>query len=164
DHYFVELAGLRLRLPAWLAPGALTIDHADRGAGRAGRNREERKPGGGIGSVKVPTTGAVAGATSTNPPGGIDLTLPLLLLALAALAVVLVRVLRREPAATAPEEPRPPVWIPWHRSTMRGPSWNDPRPSADRTGEWSGAAAPPPEPEAQEAWTPPERRSPSHRR
>lgn len=33
DHYFLELAGLRLRLPAWLAPGALTIDHADRGAG-----------------------------------------------------------------------------------------------------------------------------------
>lgn len=33
DHYFLQLARLRLRLPAWLAPGALTIDHADRGAG-----------------------------------------------------------------------------------------------------------------------------------
>lgn len=34
DHYFVRLAGLRLRLPRWLGPGALTIDHADLGEGR----------------------------------------------------------------------------------------------------------------------------------
>ena len=28
-HYFVAIGGLRLRLPAWLAPGALTISHVD---------------------------------------------------------------------------------------------------------------------------------------
>ena len=34
DHYFVSFAGRRLRLPAWLGPGRLDIDHEDRGAGR----------------------------------------------------------------------------------------------------------------------------------
>jgi hypothetical protein len=34
DHYFVRIAGRRLRLPVWLAPGALHIDHEDRGRGR----------------------------------------------------------------------------------------------------------------------------------
>lgn len=34
DHYFVRLGRLRLRLPRWLAPGALTIDHEDMGEGR----------------------------------------------------------------------------------------------------------------------------------
>lgn len=33
DHYFLQLGRLRARLPRWLAPGALTIDHTDRGAG-----------------------------------------------------------------------------------------------------------------------------------
>lgn len=33
DHYFLRLGKLRLRLPRWLAPGALTIDHIDRGHG-----------------------------------------------------------------------------------------------------------------------------------
>ena len=33
DHYFLCLAGRRLRLPAWMAPGRLTIDHVDCGAG-----------------------------------------------------------------------------------------------------------------------------------
>jgi hypothetical protein len=32
DHYFLCLGGLRLRLPRWLAPGALTISHVDFGA------------------------------------------------------------------------------------------------------------------------------------
>jgi len=34
DHYFLRLGRLRLRLPRWLAPGALTIDHEDMGEGR----------------------------------------------------------------------------------------------------------------------------------
>lgn len=34
DHYFLCLGKLRLRLPGWCAPGQLTIDHADLGAGR----------------------------------------------------------------------------------------------------------------------------------
>lgn len=33
DHYFVALGRYRLRLPHWLGPGALTIDHVDRGQG-----------------------------------------------------------------------------------------------------------------------------------
>ena len=33
DHYFFGLGALRLRLPGWLAPGALTISHIDRGDG-----------------------------------------------------------------------------------------------------------------------------------
>lgn len=33
DHYFLMLGGRRFRLPRWLAPGALTIDHEDAGAG-----------------------------------------------------------------------------------------------------------------------------------
>ncbi len=34
DHYFVKLGGLRLRCPAWLAPGRLVIGHVDLGGGR----------------------------------------------------------------------------------------------------------------------------------
>jgi hypothetical protein len=33
DHYFFGLGAARLRLPAWLAPGQLTISHVDRGDG-----------------------------------------------------------------------------------------------------------------------------------
>jgi len=33
DHYFLRLAGLRLRLPRWLEPGRLRIDHIDHGDG-----------------------------------------------------------------------------------------------------------------------------------
>jgi len=33
DHYFLMLMGRRLRLPAWLGPGHLRIDHADLGEG-----------------------------------------------------------------------------------------------------------------------------------
>jgi len=32
DHYFLQLGRLRLRLPRWLSPGALTISHVDFGA------------------------------------------------------------------------------------------------------------------------------------
>jgi hypothetical protein len=30
DHYFIALGGVRLRLPKWLGPGALTISHIER--------------------------------------------------------------------------------------------------------------------------------------
>lgn len=30
DHYFIALSGVRLRLPRWLGPGALTISHTER--------------------------------------------------------------------------------------------------------------------------------------
>ena len=33
-HYFVQFAGLRIRLPAWLTPGSLTVTHAELGDGR----------------------------------------------------------------------------------------------------------------------------------
>lgn len=33
DHYFLALGKLRLRLPAWIGPGALSIDHEDQGEG-----------------------------------------------------------------------------------------------------------------------------------
>jgi len=33
DHYFVALGAVRVRLPPWLGPGALTISHVDRGDG-----------------------------------------------------------------------------------------------------------------------------------
>ncbi len=29
DHYFLAVGGVRLRLPRWLSPGALTISHVD---------------------------------------------------------------------------------------------------------------------------------------
>jgi hypothetical protein len=34
DHYFLEVAGLRLRLPRLLSPGRLTVSHGDLGGGR----------------------------------------------------------------------------------------------------------------------------------
>ena len=34
DHYFLEAAGLRLRLPRWLAPGELRVSHVDCNHGR----------------------------------------------------------------------------------------------------------------------------------
>jgi hypothetical protein len=34
DHYFLRLFGVRLRWPAWLAPGELVIRHQDIGGGR----------------------------------------------------------------------------------------------------------------------------------
>lgn len=34
DHYFLEIAGCRLRLPGWLSPGALVVAHHELGDGR----------------------------------------------------------------------------------------------------------------------------------
>jgi hypothetical protein len=33
-HYFVQLGGFRIRLPAWASPGALSVTHAELGDGR----------------------------------------------------------------------------------------------------------------------------------
>jgi hypothetical protein len=33
DHYFLRLGSARMRLPAWMSPGALRIDHVDSGDG-----------------------------------------------------------------------------------------------------------------------------------
>jgi hypothetical protein len=33
DHYFLTVAGLRLRLPRWLAPGRMRVSHVDCGGG-----------------------------------------------------------------------------------------------------------------------------------
>ena len=34
DHYFLQLLGRRLRLPKWLSPGTVTVNHIDFGAGQ----------------------------------------------------------------------------------------------------------------------------------
>jgi uncharacterized protein DUF4166 len=34
DSYFLQIFGWRLRLPAWMSPGAMTVSHAERGDGR----------------------------------------------------------------------------------------------------------------------------------
>jgi hypothetical protein len=47
DHYFVALGPWRLRLPAWLSPGQLTITHLDKGDGWFAFVLELRHPLGG---------------------------------------------------------------------------------------------------------------------
>jgi hypothetical protein len=160
-------AGLTIANPASPAGGRSTPPREKSGAAKTHFTAPTGK------TPKFPPLGDVAGATATNPGGGINLTIPLIALVLAAIAVVLTRHLRRDTTpviageVAAEHTTRPaPTWIPRFRSTMRGPGWNDPRPPADRPGEWSDeqrrAAAP--EPEAQhEEWTPPNRRSPTHR-
>ena len=139
----------------------------ERGAGDGSRDESRPKDGGD--AVDAPPFGDIVEDTLTHrgDAGSLDLTIPLILLVLAAVAVVLVRTLRRDTTAAvvtdAPAEPAP-RWVPWFRSPMRGPGWNDPRPPSDRPGEWSDAPPTPPQPQQYEEWTPPTRRSPTHRR
>lgn len=44
DHYFLMLAGHRIRLPRWLAPGDTRVEHRDLGAGRFAFNLDLRHP------------------------------------------------------------------------------------------------------------------------
>ena len=44
DHYFVMIAGKRLRLPRWLAPGRTIVEHHDLGDGRFAFDLELRHP------------------------------------------------------------------------------------------------------------------------
>jgi hypothetical protein len=134
---------------------AATAPAGERG-GRSGSTRSRAKapaperdtPRGG---TDLPPAGAVAGVNATNAGDGFDLTLPLILLVVAALTVVGVARLRRQPAALAltrslrddedavaalKESRRPEPWVPWFRSPMKGPSWNDPRPPEDRPDDW----------------------------
>ncbi len=149
-------------------------DPRDRGKSRSGSD-EPRDEGsgdddssggtGGTGepeSEGPPASGGVAGVAQTNEPGGsLDLTIPLILLALAMAAAVVARTMRRrpEPVAAAPvitEEPaeeRAP-WVPWRRSTMDGPGWTTPPPDLDQT----------PEPPVETEWSaPPTDRRPINR-
>jgi hypothetical protein len=95
--------------------------------------------------------GGVEGVSATHAPssgGGIDLAIPLILVALALAAWALTRVLRgREgaPAAAGPEEPARVPWRPRLRSNMQGPGWTE-HPPGD-TGDpsrWTPGAEPPP--------------------
>ncbi len=136
------------------------------GSGTKVRNRgdgDKTEVNDGTGSVDTPERrGGVAGVAQTNTPGGFDLTLPLLLLTAAIVAALVARTLRREGTPLPAEAPRP-AWVPWRRSTMDGPSWNDPRPADDRETEWSAEPPPPPPPAQHEEWTPPVRRTPTRR-
>jgi hypothetical protein len=112
--------------------------------------------------------GGVAGVSQTNRPaeGGINFLIPLLGLLMVLAAVLLARMLRRrdEPvpvvAAAPPEEPERPVWIPWRRSTMTGPSWNE-APPPSREDSWAESPSKEPEPQPQqEPWTAPRPKRP----
>jgi hypothetical protein len=105
----------------------------------------------------------VLGIAQTNPGEGFDLTFPLILLVLAGCSVLLARTVRRQDAPLPFDEPPQPVWVPWRRSNMQGPSWNDPRPPEDSKSEWSGERKPPAPPAEHEEWTPPVRRTPTRR-
>ncbi len=44
DHYFLQIFGRRWRVPRWLAPGAMTVTHAERSDGRFEFTLEVRHP------------------------------------------------------------------------------------------------------------------------
>lgn len=143
--------------------------------GKGGGSDSGGKPGGTDTPEESPRNGGVAGVSQSNPPGSVNLTIPLLLLFLALAAAATTYLLRRRTAAPVPvggvtDEPSGaprPVWIPWRRSTMDGPGWTSaPPPSREGAGEW--AAAPGTEPEAQpepehhDEWIPPSPRRRVH--
>lgn len=154
----------------------------DKGGGGGSGSGGERGKGGGSdsgGSADTPNEsseiGGVAGASQSNPPGSVNLTIPLLLLFLGLAAAATIYLLRRwtagpVPVTGAPDEPSEaprPVWIPWRRSTMDGPGWTSaPPPSREGTGEWAAAPGtepePQPEPEHHDEWFPPSPRRRVH--
>jgi hypothetical protein len=97
----------------------------------------KRTPSGGTGETGGDRR--VAGVSQTNPPEGrgINVLIGLILLSLLLAAILVARMRRREatPVAAAPVEEKP-VWIPWRRSTMTGPSWNE-KPPPSREESWA---------------------------
>ena len=83
------------------------------------------------------------------------------------LAAVLIARLRRrhdEPvpvvaAEPPPEEPKP-VGVPWRRSALTGPSWNE-KPPPSQEGSWAESPSKAPEPQPDpEPWTAPRSKRP----
>jgi hypothetical protein len=125
-------------------------------------------PSGGVSSDDEPS-GGVAGVSQMNQPepGGLNLLVPLILLVLLVAAILAARSLRRRPAPVAPVpvEEAKPVWVPWRRSTMTGPSWNETPPPSGR-GSWASSPTEPPEPPAErepERWSAPPSSRPARR-
>jgi hypothetical protein len=153
---------------------AMSPGEAEREGGGGGKkpSREAERPAtGGVDTPEdeAPSSSGVAGLSQTNRPGengGMSFVIPLILLVLLLAAVLLARMLRRQATpvpvgeAPAPEEPARPVWIPWRRSTMTGPSWNE-APPPSREDSWAESPSKAPEPEPQhEPWTAPRTKRP----
>lgn len=143
----------------------------DRGQSGAGTGTsDDDTSAGGVDAAPERSRGGVAGVTQTNLPGssngGFSLTIPLIVLALALTALLLARRLRRDhpTPATVTEpgpdpEPQRAPWVPWHKSTLTGPGWNEP-PESGTEDTWNAPenAAAPDEPE-HEPWSPPRSRT-----
>ncbi len=166
-----------------LAAAAITTSSSggNDGDGGSGSGGERGKGGGSErgGGTDTPNDspgiGGIAGASQSNPPGSVNLTIPLLLFFLGLAAAASIYLLRRWsasplPVAGAPDEPSQaprPIWVPWRRSTMDGPGWTSaPPPSRERAGEWAAAPGtdpePQPEPEHHDEWIPPSPRRRVH--
>ena len=126
------------------------------------RRRQGDPPAGGVDSAPGKNRGGVAGVTQTNPAGGSSAAwlIPLILLALLLTAILFTRLRRREqqpvPVTHGDPEPEPEPqrapWVPWHKSTMTGPGWNDPPPGLE-------PEEAPPAAEEHEPWSPPRSRT-----
>jgi hypothetical protein len=148
--------------PSTLTAAIAPIDGERSGGGRGNDDsrKAESTPGGGVSTDDEPSGGGVAGVSGTNRPAedAINITIPLILLVLLAAAILVTRRLRREEVPVAPVEETKPVWVPWRRSTMTGPSWNE-RPPPSGEDSWAESPSKAPEPE-HEPWTAPRPKRP----